>query len=84
MIERYALPEMATLWTQQTKYETWLEVEIAVLQAQETLGLVPAGTTEAVKATAQFSASRIDEIEEEEASITDFDGEFNEDWEVQH
>jgi adenylosuccinate lyase len=65
MIERYALPEMATLWTQQTKYETWLEVEIAVLQAQETLGLVPAGTTEAVKATAQFSASRIDEIEEE-------------------
>ena len=65
MIERYALPAMATLWTQQTKYETWLEVEIAVLQAQETLGLVPAGTTEAVKATAQFSASRIDEIEEE-------------------
>ena len=65
MIERYALPAMATLWTQQTKYETWLEVEIAVLQAQETLGLVPAGTTESVKATAQFSASRIDEIEEE-------------------
>ena len=65
MIERYALPAMATLWTQQTKYETWLEVEIAVLQAQETLGLVPAGTTEAVKTTAQFSASRIDEIEEE-------------------
>ncbi|MCS6267833.1 MAG: adenylosuccinate lyase [Vampirovibrio sp.] len=65
MIERYALPAMATLWMQQTKYETWLEVEIAVLQAQETLGLVPAGTTEAVKTTAQFSASRIDEIEEE-------------------
>lgn len=65
MIERYALPEMAALWTQEAKYQTWLAVEIAVLQAQETLGFVPAGTTAHVQATAQFSAERIDEIEAE-------------------
>jgi adenylosuccinate lyase len=65
MIERYSLPAMAALWSQEAKYETWLAVEIAALQAQETLGYVPEGVTARVRAKAQVEPQRVDEIEAE-------------------
>jgi adenylosuccinate lyase len=43
MIERYTLPEMASLWTREAVFETWLKVELAVLEVQERMGLVPNG-----------------------------------------
>ena len=63
MITRYSLPDMQALWTQEAKYQTWLDVEIAVLEAQETLGHVAKGVTADVKAKAGFDVKRIDEIE---------------------
>ncbi len=65
MIERYTLPEMASLWSLDAKYSTFLKVELAVLQVQQSLGMVPDGVYEDVKAKANFDIKRIDEIEQE-------------------
>ncbi|MEP7361410.1 MAG: adenylosuccinate lyase, partial [Chloroflexota bacterium] len=69
MIARYTLPEMAELWTDQARFEHMLRVEIAALGAVERNGLVPAGTTEVVAATARVDVERIAELEQ----ITDHD-----------
>ncbi len=65
MIERYTLPEMAALWTREAVFSTWLRVELAVLEVQEGMGLVPAGVTAEVRPKARFETTRIDEIEAE-------------------
>ena len=43
MIERYTLPEMGAIWSEQNKLETWKEVEVLALESWEQLGKVPAG-----------------------------------------
>ena len=63
MIERYTLPEMGRLWTEQHKFQTWLDVEIAVCEAQAELGYIPAEAVEQIKAKAQFEPARINELE---------------------
>jgi adenylosuccinate lyase len=63
MIERYSLPEMATLWSLDAKYQHWLAVELVVLQAQEALGLVPPGTHANVSENATYTPQRVAEIE---------------------
>ena len=65
MIKRYARPEMAAIWSDEHKYETWLRVEIAVCEAQAELGAIPAAAVEAIKARAGFSIARIEQIEAE-------------------
>jgi adenylosuccinate lyase len=65
MIERYTLPEMAALWTTEAKFNTWLTVELAVMHAQEQLGIIPPGVTADVRAKARFDVARVDEIERE-------------------
>src|SRR4030065_1089268 len=65
MIERYTLPEMGKIWTDDFKFETWLKVEIAVCGAQSQLGRVPRKAVENIKAKANFNVPRILEIEEE-------------------
>ena len=63
MIDRYTRKEMAALWSSQHKFEVWLKVELAATEAWEKLGVVPAGTTERMRANASFTVQRIDEIE---------------------
>ncbi len=65
MIERYSRPEQRTLWSDASRYELWLEVELAVCEAMEGVGTVPAGTANKVreKAAGKLSAERILEIE---------------------
>ena len=65
MIARYSRPEMAALWTDEAKYQLWLEVETAALEAFVKLGIAPQTALENVKAKAQFSVARIEEIEKE-------------------
>ncbi len=65
MIERYTLPEMGELWTEKFKYQTWLEVEIAVCEAQAELGYIPSEAVTIIKEKAQFDPGRILEIETE-------------------
>jgi adenylosuccinate lyase len=65
LIERYTLPEMGDLWTDDYKFQTWLRVEIAVCEAQAELGYIPKEAVEDIKAKAKFNPKRILEIEAE-------------------
>jgi len=65
MIERYSLPKMNSIWSEENKFQTWLDVEIAVCEAQEHFGNIPKGTSDKVKAGAKFDVKRIAEIEAE-------------------
>lgn len=65
MLERYTLPEMGNLWTETYKLKTWLQVEIAVCEAQAELGYIPAAAVEEIKAKANFDPKRVLEIEAE-------------------
>lgn len=65
MIERYTLPEMGALWTDAYKFQTWLQVEIAVCEAQAQLGYIPREAVAEIKAKANFDPERILEIEAE-------------------
>ena len=50
VIERYTLPEMGAIWSEQNKLEAWKRVEVAALAAFESLGKVPAGVAAATEA----------------------------------
>ena len=65
MIERYTLPEMGRLWSDENKFATWLAVEISVCEAWAKLGQIPAAAVTAIKKKARFNIPRILEIEEE-------------------
>ena len=65
VIERYTLPEMGDLWSETYKLKTWLDVEIAVCEAQAELGYIPAAAVEEIKAKANFDPQRVLEIEAE-------------------
>lgn len=65
VIERYTLPEMGDLWSETYKLKTWLDVEIAVCEAQAELGYIPAAAVEEIKAKANFDPKRVLEIEAE-------------------
>jgi adenylosuccinate lyase len=65
MIPRYSRAEMAAIWTPDSRYQIWLEIETLAAEAMEALGQIPAGTTAAVRARAAFDPDRIDEIERE-------------------
>lgn len=56
---------MGELWTDTFKFKTWLQVEIAVCEAQAELGTIPASAVEEIKAKANFDPKRILEIEAE-------------------
>jgi adenylosuccinate lyase len=64
MIDRYTLPEMGSVWTDENRYRKWLDVEIAVCEAWAGLGKIPKSALKQIKARAGFSAKRIDEIEQ--------------------
>ncbi|MGI8835357.1 MAG: adenylosuccinate lyase [Pyrinomonadaceae bacterium] len=63
MINRYTLPEMGALWSEQSKFQKWLEVEIAVCEVHAEMGTIPRDAVEQIKARASFSVERINEIE---------------------
>ena len=65
MIERYTLPQMGNIWTEQSKYQSWLDVELAACEANWKLGNIPDDSIKQIREKAQFSPSRILEIESE-------------------
>jgi adenylosuccinate lyase len=65
MIPRYSRPEMARLWSDENRFATWLEVEIAATEVLVERGVVPADALAAIKARARFDVARIEEIERE-------------------
>jgi len=65
MIERYTLPKMGDLWTDEYKFKTWLQVEIAVCEAQAEFGFIPADAAAEIRDKASFDCDRIAAIEAE-------------------
>ncbi|HVY52820.1 MAG TPA: adenylosuccinate lyase [Devosia sp.] len=76
MIPRYSRPEMAAIWSAETKYQIWYEIELAAAEKMAELGTIPADVPDAIRdAIARraaslkrgeplFDAARIDEIEQ--------------------
>ncbi|AVK86285.1 adenylosuccinate lyase [Lysinibacillus sp. B2A1] len=65
MIERYTRPEMGAIWTEQNKYQAWLEVEILACEAWAELGDIPKEDVAKIRENASFDVNRILEIEQE-------------------
>jgi len=65
VIERYTLPEMGRIWTENAKFQSWLKVEIAACEANCSLGKMPEAALKEIRLNAKFEESRIKEIEKE-------------------
>jgi adenylosuccinate lyase len=63
MIPRYTHPEMGQLWSDQHRYETWLQVETAAAAAMADAGLVPPEAARDIADKGAFDIARIEEIE---------------------
>src|SRR5438874_13384220 len=64
MIERYSLPEMATIWSIQQKTDKWLQVELLVCEGWAREGVIPPEAIEKVR-QATYNLQRMQEIERE-------------------
>ena len=64
MIERYTRPQMGSIWSQESRFRAWLEVELAVCEAWHAMGRIPAKDMETIRAKADVNVPRILEIEE--------------------
>ena len=65
MIERYTHPEMAALWTDDARYQIWLDIERYALEGLVKVGKAPAEALQAYNEKAKFSSERVLEIEKE-------------------
>ncbi|MCP8969829.1 adenylosuccinate lyase [Ectobacillus ponti] len=65
MISRYTRPEMGAIWTEENKFQAWLEVEILACEAWAELGDIPKEDVKKLRENASFNINRIYEIEEE-------------------
>ncbi len=65
MIERYTRPEMGNIWTDDYRFQVWLEVETLALEGMAKLGIVPESAVKSVKEKGKFSTKRVLEIENE-------------------
>jgi len=63
VIPRYTRPEMGSIWTDQNKFQKWLEVEIATAEVEAEAGLIPKSAARAIRRKAGFDVERLLEIE---------------------
>ncbi len=64
MIPRYTPPEMGRIWTDQRRYDTWLEVETVAAEVMAEHGLIPAEAARDIREKGAVDAARVDEIEQ--------------------
>ncbi|CAD2080736.1 Adenylosuccinate lyase [Jeotgalicoccus aerolatus] len=65
MIERYTREEMAKIWTEENRFDAWLEVEILASEAWAELGIIPKEEVKNIRPNARIDVERIKEIEAE-------------------
>ncbi len=65
MIPRYTRPEMAAIWSPESKFQIWFEIEAHACDAQAKLGVIPEDAAKAVWERGKWEIDRIDEIERE-------------------
>ena len=64
MIPRYTHPDMGRIWSEQHRFETWLQVEVAAAEAMADAGIVPIEAARDLAAKGSFDIDRINEIEQ--------------------
>jgi adenylosuccinate lyase len=69
VIERYTRPEMGAVWSERRKFDAWLQVELAVVDALAEQGVVPAGDADTIRDRASFTIEAVKEREK----VTDHD-----------
>ena len=69
MIERYTRPEMGAVWSERRKFDTWLQVELAVVDALSEQGVIPEEDAATIRDRASFT---VEEVKERE-KVTDHD-----------
>ena len=65
MIPRYTRAEMGRIWSDENKFQKWLDVEIATAEAEAAMGMIPKAAARAIRKKGAFSVERILEIEKE-------------------
>ncbi|MFA5097864.1 MAG: adenylosuccinate lyase [Candidatus Margulisiibacteriota bacterium] len=65
MLDRYTLPKMGSIWSEEAKFKSWLDVELAVCEVWSELGKIPSASLKNIKDKASFTVKRIEEIEKE-------------------
>jgi adenylosuccinate lyase len=65
MIERYTLPAMGAIWSEENKLGNWLKIEVAACEAWANLGKIPQDAVRVIRERADFEVKRIQEIEAE-------------------
>jgi adenylosuccinate lyase len=63
MIERYTTPQMKFLWSDQNRFQKWLDIEILTCEAMAQLGMIPTTAVNKIKKKAKFNVERIAKIE---------------------
>ena len=65
MITRYTRPEMGRIWSDENKFQTWLDVELAATETLAEAGIVPQSAAKAIREKGGFDLARINQIEAE-------------------
>ncbi len=65
MIDRYSTPEMKELWSEQAKFQAWLDVELAACEAWTAIGKIPAADMATIREKAAFTVERIEELDQQ-------------------
>ena len=65
MIPRYSRPEMTAIWSEESKFQIWFEIEAHACDAQGKLGVIPAEAAASIWQRGAFEIDRINEIERE-------------------
>jgi adenylosuccinate lyase len=65
MIPRYTNPVMGRIWSDQRRFETWLQVEVAAAEAMAEAGIIPADAARDIREKGAFDVARIEAIEEQ-------------------
>ena len=63
MIPRYSRPQMARIWSEEHKFNSWLRVEVAAVQAWADLGVVPRRDADIIASTARVNVEDIERYE---------------------
>ena len=63
MIERYTLPEIGNIWSEENKFSIWLKIEIFASEANNKLGIVPTSAMKKIRSKAKFDVKKINAIE---------------------
>ena len=63
MIERYSRKQLTDIWSEENKYQIWLDVEVAAAEAMEKLGQIPRGVASVVRKKTKINVKRIHQIE---------------------